>query len=220
MPERKPLERVKLPSPRKQNKSKFVAKSEPQFWKNSTPKGNWRNENFERRTVPACYICHSTQHLMPNCPQLKKEKPTVFVNHVGTAETAEILFAPYMSKALVNNVEMSILRDTWASIVSVNHVSYEDFTGETVWVKQPLDLNFTCLPLARIELQSSEFGRIVTKATVIEAVLDNGVHLLGNRTADLIAKQKLTSNVNAVKPVVRERGWNLRNCPDNLWHCK
>ncbi|GBN64290.1 hypothetical protein AVEN_231346-1 [Araneus ventricosus] len=105
-----------------------------------------------------------------------------------------------MSKALVNNVEMSILRDTGASIdfVIKNHVSSEDFTGETVWVKQALDLNFTCLPLARIEFQSSDLGRIVTKAAVIEAVLDNGVYLLGNRTADLIAKQKLTSNVNAV----------------------
>ncbi|GBN98605.1 hypothetical protein AVEN_200026-1 [Araneus ventricosus] len=47
MPERKPLERVKLPSPRKENKSKFVDESEPQFWKNSTPKGNWRNLNVE-----------------------------------------------------------------------------------------------------------------------------------------------------------------------------
>ncbi|GBL82441.1 hypothetical protein AVEN_252577-1 [Araneus ventricosus] len=105
-----------------------------------------------------------------------------------------------MSKVLVNNVEMTILRDTGAPIdlVSRNHVSSEDFTVEIVWVKQPLNLNFTCLPLARIELQSSEFGRIVTKAAVIEAVLDNGVYLLGNRTADLIAKQKLTSNVNAV----------------------
>ncbi|GBN96723.1 hypothetical protein AVEN_27275-1 [Araneus ventricosus] len=105
-----------------------------------------------------------------------------------------------MSKALVNNVQMPISRDTGASIdlVSRNHVRSEDFTDETVWVKQPLDLNFTCLPLARIELQSSDFGRIVTKATVIEAVFVDGVYLLGNRTADLIAKQKLTSNVNAV----------------------
>ncbi|GBM44056.1 hypothetical protein AVEN_223178-1 [Araneus ventricosus] len=45
---------------------------------------------------------------------------------------------------------------------------------------------------------SSYFGRIVTKAAVIEAVLDNGVYLLGNRTADLIAEQKLNSNVNVV----------------------
>ncbi|GBL84293.1 hypothetical protein AVEN_118670-1 [Araneus ventricosus] len=190
IPERNPLERVKLASPRKENKSKFVDKSEPQFSKNSTPKGNWRNEQFERKTVPACYICHSTQHLRPNCPQLKKEKPTEFINHVGTADTAEILFAPYLSKALVNNVDVSILRDTGASIdlVSRNHASSEDFTGETVWVKQPLDLNFTCLPLARIELQTSDFGRVVTKTAVIKAVLDNGVYLLGNRTADLLAK--------------------------------
>ncbi|GBN13433.1 hypothetical protein AVEN_116176-1 [Araneus ventricosus] len=92
---------------------------------------------------------------------------------------------------------MSILRDTGAiDLVSRNHVSSEDFTGETVWVKQSLDLNFNCLPLARTVLQSSDFGRIFIKAAVIEAVLDNGVYLFGNRTAYLIAKQKLTANVN------------------------
>ncbi|GBN44202.1 hypothetical protein AVEN_148424-1 [Araneus ventricosus] len=66
-PEKKPLEIVKLTSPRKKNKSKFVDKSEPQFWKTPRPReiGERRNSNVE--PVPACYICHSTQHLMPNC---------------------------------------------------------------------------------------------------------------------------------------------------------
>ncbi|GBL85575.1 hypothetical protein AVEN_34723-1 [Araneus ventricosus] len=200
MPERKPLEKVKLPSPRKENKSKFVGKSEHQFWKNPTPKGNWRNENFERRKPAACYICHSKEHLRPNCPQLRKDKPAEVVNHVGMSDSTENLFAPYMSKALVNQTEMSILRDTGASIdlVSRNHINSEDLTGETVWIKQPLDKNFTCLSLAKIELQSPVFGKIITKAAVIDASLDNGIYLLGNRSAQLIEEQRKTSNLNAV----------------------
>ncbi|GBL73612.1 hypothetical protein AVEN_158481-1 [Araneus ventricosus] len=164
MPERKPLEKVKLPSPRKENKSKFVGKSEHQFWKNPTPKGNWKNENFERRKPAACYICHSTKHLRPNCPQLRKYK------------------------------------DTGASIdlVSRNHINSEDLTGETVWIKQPLDKNFTCLSLAKIELQSPVFGKIITKAAVIDASLDNGIYLLGNRRAQLIEEQRKTPNLTAV----------------------
>ncbi|GBN03494.1 hypothetical protein AVEN_146136-1 [Araneus ventricosus] len=112
MPERELIERVRLSSPKKYNISKSAEKAEQQFWKSPAPKGNWRNEKFELRTVSACYICHSTQHLRPNCPQLKKDKQREFVNRVGTTEQAKALFAPYLSKALVNNVEMSILTDT------------------------------------------------------------------------------------------------------------
>ncbi|GBN12811.1 hypothetical protein AVEN_19373-1 [Araneus ventricosus] len=105
-----------------------------------------------------------------------------------------------MSKALVNQTEMSILRDTGASIdlVSRNHINSEDLTGETVWIKQPLVKNFTCLSLAKIELQSPVFGKIITKAAVIDASLDNGIYLLGNRSAQLIEEQRKTPNLNAV----------------------
>ncbi|GBL89074.1 hypothetical protein AVEN_255212-1 [Araneus ventricosus] len=96
---------------------------------------------------------------------------------------------------------MSILRDTGASIdiVSRNRVRSADFTGETVWVKQPLDLNFTCLPLAKVELQSSDFGHIVTKAAVIDSKLDSSWYLLSNKTHNLILVAKQKTNVNSVK---------------------
>ncbi|GBM17983.1 hypothetical protein AVEN_82667-1 [Araneus ventricosus] len=105
-----------------------------------------------------------------------------------------------MSKALVNQTEMPILRDTGASIdlVSLNHINSEDLTGETVWNKQPLDKNLTCLPLAKIELQSPEFGKIVTKAAVLDAHLDNDIYLLGNRSAKLIGEQRKAPNSNVI----------------------
>ncbi|GBO02118.1 hypothetical protein AVEN_123498-1 [Araneus ventricosus] len=94
---------------------------------------------------------------------------------------------------------MSILRDTGASIdiVSRNRVASADFTGETVWVKQPLDLKFTCLPLAKVELQSSDFGHIVTKTTVIGCKLDSGWYLLRKKTHNLILEAKQKPNVSA-----------------------
>ncbi|GBN01224.1 hypothetical protein AVEN_149562-1 [Araneus ventricosus] len=169
--ERKPTENIKPVSPKRELKGKPLGNSGPQFWKNSTPKGNWRNENFERRKPAACYICHSTEHLRPNCPQLKKYQPVEVVNHVGMSDSTETLFAPYMSKALVNQTEMSILRDTGASI----------------------DL-------------SPELGKIVTKAVVLDAHLDNDIYLLGNRSAQLIEEQRKTSNSN----VVVTRGQKLK----------
>ncbi|GBN03910.1 hypothetical protein AVEN_190850-1 [Araneus ventricosus] len=163
MAERKPLDRARPNSPKKEHPAKNAEKTEHQFDKVSAPKGNWRNENFERRTPPACYICHSTSHLRPSFPQLNKSKE--LINRVGISDQVETLFAPYLSRALVNNEEMDILRDTGASIdiVSHNHVRPEHFTGEVVYIKQPLDFNFKCLPLAEVELQSPEFGYIVTR---------------------------------------------------------
>ncbi|GBN27958.1 hypothetical protein AVEN_181805-1 [Araneus ventricosus] len=182
----------------KGNPAKNAEKTEHQFGKVSAPKGNWRSEKFERRTQPACYICHSTSHLRPNCPQLNKSKK--LINRVGISDQVENLFAPYLSKALVNNEKMDILRDTGASIdiVSRNHVRPEHFTGEVVYIKQPLDLNFKCLPLAKVELQSPEFGYVITKAAVIDAQLDSGWYLLSNKTHELILEAKRKPNLNAV----------------------
>ncbi|GBN38397.1 hypothetical protein AVEN_200987-1 [Araneus ventricosus] len=198
MAERKPLDKARPNSPRKEHPAKNAEKTEHQFGKISAPKGNWRNEKFERRTQPACYICHSTSHLRPNCPQLNKSKE--LVNRVGLSEQAQDLFAPYLSKALVNNDEMDILRDTGASIdiVSRNHIRPEHFTGEVVYVKQPLDAEFRCLPLAKVELQSPEFGCVVTKAAVIDAQLDSGWYLLSNKTYELILEAKRKPTLNAV----------------------
>ncbi|GBL73354.1 Retrovirus-related Pol polyprotein from transposon 412 [Araneus ventricosus] len=95
---------------------------------------------------------------------------------------------------------MDVLRDTGASIdiVSRNHVRPEHFTGEIVFVKQPLDAEFRCLPLAKVELQSPEFGCVVTKAAVIDAQLDRGWYLLSNKTLELILEAKRKTNLNAV----------------------
>ncbi|GBM54089.1 hypothetical protein AVEN_247703-1 [Araneus ventricosus] len=146
MAERKPLDRAKPNSPRKEHPAKNAEKTEHQFGEISAPKGNWRSEKFERRTQPACYICHSTSHLRPNYTQLNKSKE--LVNRVGISDQVENLFSQYLSKALVNNEEMDILGDTVSSIdiVSRNRVRPEHFTGEVVFVKQPLDAEFRCLP--------------------------------------------------------------------------
>lgn len=56
------------------------------------------------------------------------------------AEPSKDFFAPYISKAIVNQSEMSVLRDAGASIdiVSQSHIQPRDLTGETVRIKQPL----------------------------------------------------------------------------------
>ncbi|GBL90898.1 hypothetical protein AVEN_118108-1 [Araneus ventricosus] len=50
----------------------------------------------------------------------------------------------------------------------------------------------------KIEPESPEFWKIVTKAAVIDANLDRGIYLLGNRSANLLEVQRKTPNLNAV----------------------
>ncbi|GFX50662.1 CCHC-type domain-containing protein [Trichonephila clavipes] len=60
------------------------------------------------------------------------------------------------------------------------------FSGENVWVKQPLSPELVCLPLAVVEI-SGNFGTVQTKAAVCGNHLNqHGRYLLGNKTAELI----------------------------------
>ncbi|GBM95260.1 hypothetical protein AVEN_199260-1 [Araneus ventricosus] len=166
MAERKSLYRARPNSPKKEHPAKSAEKTEHQFGKISAPKENWRSEKFKRRTQPACCICHYTSHLWPNCPQLNKSKD--LVNRVGISGQVENLFAPYLSKALVNKEEMDILRDTGRQLIS---------SATTVSVPSILQEK---------------------SSAVIDVQLDSGWYLLSNKTYELILEAKRKSNLNAV----------------------
>ncbi|GFT75050.1 retrovirus-related Pol polyprotein from transposon 297 [Trichonephila clavipes] len=60
------------------------------------------------------------------------------------------------------------------------------FSGENVWVKQPLSPELVCLPLAVVEI-SGYFGTVQTKAAICGNHLNqHGRYLLGNKTTELI----------------------------------
>ncbi|GBM89254.1 hypothetical protein AVEN_180407-1 [Araneus ventricosus] len=84
--------------------------------------------------------------------------------------------------------------------------------GETVWVKQPMDLNFTCVPLEKLKLQSSEFGHIVIKVAVIDSKLDSesGQDLEKNLPATLLALRTITHESTGFSPAELVHGKNLR----------
>ncbi|GFW79412.1 retrovirus-related Pol polyprotein from transposon 412 [Trichonephila clavipes] len=67
----------------------------------------------------------------------------------------------------VNGHEIDILRDTGATIdlVCAKYINPSSFSGENVWVKQPLSPELVCLPLAVVEI-SGNFGTVQTKAAV------------------------------------------------------
>ncbi|GFV00461.1 retrovirus-related Pol polyprotein from transposon 412 [Trichonephila clavipes] len=88
----------------------------------------------------------------------------------------------------VNGHEIDILRDTGATIdlVCAKYINPSSFSGENVWVKQPLSPELVCLPLAVVEI-SGNFGTVQTKAAVCGNHLNqHGRYLLGNKTGELI----------------------------------
>ncbi|GFU20229.1 retrovirus-related Pol polyprotein from transposon 412 [Trichonephila clavipes] len=72
------------------------------------------------------------------------------------------------------------------------------FINETVWIRTPLEETAVCLPMAEVELDCV-FGHVITKAAVLRDSLDQGKHLLGNKTAALFEEVKKTYLVRNLK---------------------
>ncbi|KAF8782315.1 hypothetical protein HNY73_012614 [Argiope bruennichi] len=67
-----------------------------------------------------------------------------------------------------------------------------------------------CLPLARVKLNSPEFGEVVTKAAIVDSSLDQGIYLLSNATAELLNKRISIATVNAVTTRSQKKGENAK----------
>ncbi|GFV20630.1 CCHC-type domain-containing protein [Trichonephila clavipes] len=153
-------------------------------------------------------------HIKAGCPKLIKNKTTETLNNIEGNENPDFLNS-YTTKGSVNGHEIDILRDTGATIdlVCAKYINPSSFSGENVWVKQPLSPELVCLPLAVVEI-SGNFGTVQTKAAVCGNHLNqHGRYLLGNKTAELI-KGNLGYNFLPVEILnaVQTRGRNFNTC--------
>ncbi|KAF8773121.1 Retrovirus-related Pol polyprotein like [Argiope bruennichi] len=134
-------------------------------------------------------------------------KNSATVNHLSGTDDDEIM-ASYTSISEVNGSSMSILRDTGSSIdvICLKVVKPEMFTGEHVWMQQPLDEGPICLPLVEVELKG-DFGHLKTKVAIVGNKADKGRYLLRNRTAAIIKQSKdfPVPQVNAIQTRSRKR---------------
>ncbi|KAG8187741.1 hypothetical protein JTE90_015611 [Oedothorax gibbosus] len=194
-PEKKVVEEPgKYGRPRIDNKARNE-RSGVNNWKGTPGRDlNWRDREFERRRPAACYQCGSTDHLRPQCPELRRQN-TERVNNINSVGKFGPVFAPYLSQGRVNSIETTILRDSGTSVdvAPAKLVNPEDYTGEVVWVKQALENNFRCLPIAKIVLEGVGFGCIQTKAAIVDNSVDMEHYLLGNYTQELIDSIKHNS---------------------------
>ncbi|GFX92441.1 retrovirus-related Pol polyprotein from transposon 412 [Trichonephila clavipes] len=146
-----------------------------------------RVRTFEKWVIQRCYHCNIPGHIKAVCLKLIKNKTTETLNNIEGNENPDFLNS-YTTKGSVNGHEIDILRDTRTTIdlVCAKCINPSSFSGENVWVKQPLSPELVCLPLAVMEI-SGKFGTVQTKAAVCGNHLNqHGRYLLGNKTAELI----------------------------------
>ena len=187
-------------------KDKFNGKRNVPIKEDTQDEGE-RDKRFERRKQPKCYECGSPSHLKPQCDKLRrcyecgstshlrsqceKLKERVETLNMIREEDCHDVLAPYVSQGKINGIQMTILRDSGASIdlICRKYIKPSMLTTETVWIRTPLEESPICLPLAEVEIDCT-YGHIVTKAAVIRDSLDQGRYLLGNRTAELLTEAK------------------------------
>ncbi|GFW67375.1 retrovirus-related Pol polyprotein from transposon 297 [Trichonephila clavipes] len=169
-----------------------VKEKENRFGKTSPRLGasvpeSTRERTFEKRVIHRCYHCNMPGNIKAVFPKLIKNKTTETLNNIEGNENPDFLNS-YTTKGSVNGHEIDMLRDTGATIdlVWAKYINPSSFSGENVWVKQPLSPELVCLPLAVVEI-SGNFGTVQTKAAVCGNHLNqHGRYLLGNKTAELI----------------------------------
>lgn len=158
-------------------------------WNGDSSKNHSRDKEkaYERKKEIYCYFCGQEGHIKPFCPEWKKNNQGEPLNQVLTDCYLGEHFKPFLLTAEINGLNRVVLKDSGAGLDLIDHgwTKKSDLTGETVWVKQPLDKSCKKLALAKVTIKG-DFGELVTKAAVKPPGLDQGFYIMGNRTAQLL----------------------------------
>ena len=78
------------------------------------------------------------------------------INHVGSEIGLDSSFEPYLSLDLVNGKEIPVLRDSdlKLDVISRKLITSDQLNREFTWVKQPLENEVRCSPLANNSLNT------------------------------------------------------------------
>ena len=180
---RKDFSKVNHKEPVGEQKWKKVTESVPSTSKPAAPKAD-RNAEFDKPQERTCYLCKKPGHIKKYCPQLKSSEKMC---HVVDTSAQELLL-PHTFFGTVCGNPISFLRDSGATVDLINskYVRPNQYTGESVWVKQPLDEAPKNLPVAKVEIVGP-FCKLVTEAAVAKNC-DLEYYILSNRSATLLSE--------------------------------
>ncbi|XP_077560823.1 uncharacterized protein LOC144175647 [Haemaphysalis longicornis] len=164
-----------------------------------------RKRAFEARRQAACYNCGETGHFAASC---KKGK---LVFHVlDPDEDTRQLLEPYVRELAVNGKPCRVLRDS-AATMDVVHPSYVEphqFTGDCAWIKQAVEAQGVCLPIARITIDGP-FGKLETEAAVSPSLPAQYTYLFSNSTDQLLRERGLVFGEGIVFALTRSKAREL-----------
>lgn len=165
-------------------------KGEPQTLRKTGEDSKEKNKekSFEAQRPFVCYKCQQPGHVAAGC-----RNPRVVLSYTDGSDENLALLKPFMRELRVNGKPCRVLRDS-AATMDVVHPSYvraDDFTGDCAWIRQVVQVDSVCLPLARVSIEGP-FGTLSTEAAVSASLPMDYPYLFSNKS-ELLLRQRGTS---------------------------
>lgn len=144
-----------------------------------------KEKSFEVKKPLLCFRCQEPGHIAAGC-----RKPKVVFSFTGSGDKNMQLLRPYLRDLVVNGKECKVLRNSAATmdIVHPEYVEAKHFTGECAWIKQVVEKNSVCLPIAKVTIEGP-FGVLETEAAVSPNLPKQYPYLFSNKS-DILLKQR------------------------------
>ncbi|XP_075743865.1 uncharacterized protein LOC142802725 [Rhipicephalus microplus] len=156
---------------------------------------------FEAKKPAACFNCHETRHFTIHCP---KEK-VAFLS-INEADENMKLLEPYMYDLTVNGKQCRVLRDSAATmdVVHSSFVQCGQYSGDCAWIRQAVEANSQCLPVAKVVLKGA-FGTLETEAAVSPYLPPQYPYLFSNKSDQMLKEKGLTLGEGIVQALTRSK---------------
>ncbi|XP_064462613.1 uncharacterized protein LOC135373319 [Ornithodoros turicata] len=131
------------------------------------------------------------------------------------SESEDDLMRPYLYQLEVNGSPCTVLRDSGASLdlVHPSFVSKENYLSKCAWIRQVMEEQTVCLPVAEVTLKGP-FGELKTEAAVSDRLPNKYMYLLSNRTAHLMRKSGMKWEPESICALTRAKARELRALKD------
>lgn len=179
--------------------------STPENKGESASGGHSQRKEFEAFRPIRCYNCQKTGHIAANC-----RSPKVVFSYADESDENIELLRPYLHDLEVNGKPCKVLRDSGATmdIVHPSYITVDDFTGEVAWIKQVVEENSVCLPMAKVTI-TGPFGEIVTEAAVSTSLSLQYPYIFSNRSDRILRERGQKLGEGTVQALTRSKAREL-----------
>lgn len=163
---------------------------------------------FEKRQPIVCRKCKKEGHIAIGCRNSR-------VAMAYESESEDDLMKPYLYELEVNGSPCTVLRDSGASLdlVHPSFVKPENYLGKCTWIRQVMEEQTVCLPVAEVTLKGP-FGELKTEAAVSDRLPKKYRYLLSNRTAHLMRKSGMKWEPETICALTRAKARELKALKD------